>query len=152
MTTNDIQQNLTGRFDAPLKDFYERRIIFWQDPEGEFSVFVDGLSLPNAKIVKLTGNNNFAVKKLLLADDPKSNYLVYNPLVYQDVKNDYFLDIEGYSEEFRADFLSMRLDALGAVQTPAMRHAVKEYAKFFENKTRVEKLLSLHSTYQTPTQ
>ena len=152
MKIENIQQNLTERFDAPLKDFYERRIIFWQDPEGEFSAFVDELSLPNAKIVKLTGNNNFAVKKLLLADDPKSNYLVYNPIVYQDVKDDYFLDIEGYSEEFRADFLSMRLDVLGAAQTPAMRHAVKDYAKFFENKTRVDKLLSLHSTYQTPTQ
>lgn len=31
-----IEQTLTQRFAAPLPDFYQRRIIFWQDEEREF--------------------------------------------------------------------------------------------------------------------
>ena len=33
----DIKKILEDRFNAELEDFYDRRIIFWQDPEKEFS-------------------------------------------------------------------------------------------------------------------
>ncbi len=36
----DIEQTLSGRFAAPLQDNYDRRIIFWQDPEGEFAELI----------------------------------------------------------------------------------------------------------------
>ena len=58
----DIKKILEDRFNAELEDFYDRRIIFWQDPENEFSDFVDELSLDNAKILRLTESNNFAAK------------------------------------------------------------------------------------------
>ena len=44
---------------------------------------VDEVSLNNAKLLALTGTNNFAVKKLLSVDDITSNYLVYCPLSYE---------------------------------------------------------------------
>lgn len=34
MELEDIIQELDRRFDLPLREYYERRIIFWQDPEG----------------------------------------------------------------------------------------------------------------------
>ena len=152
MTLDSIKETLIKRFDEPLKDFYSRRILFWQDIEGEFGSFIDELILPNAKILKLTGNNNFSVKKTLLVDEPNTNFLVYDPLSYDEVKDDCFLDIKGYSEEFRADMLSMRMDEIGAVHSAQMRAAVKGYGKFFENKDRVAKLMAYKSAYNMPAQ
>ena len=41
----NIEQTLRDRFAAMLPDNYKRRIIFWQDPAGEFSDLVDELHL-----------------------------------------------------------------------------------------------------------
>jgi hypothetical protein len=51
--------------------------------DGEFADEFDDLDLPGVSIVKLTGRNNFAVKKLLSADDLTGDYLVYDPLAYE---------------------------------------------------------------------
>ena len=69
MLSETIKLRLAERFAAPLPEFNKRRIIFWHDEDGEFSDGVDELDLPGVSIVKLTGSNNFAVKKLLSADD-----------------------------------------------------------------------------------
>ena len=73
----NVEQTLRDRFAAPLPDNYKRRIIFWQDPDGEFSDFVDGLCIDGVKILKLTGRNNFAAKLLLSHTDTQSSYLVF---------------------------------------------------------------------------
>ena len=143
----NIEQTLKSRFAAPLADNYKRRIIFWQDPDGEFSDLVDELCLDGVKILKLTGNNNFAAKQLLSETDMDSNYLVYNPISYSRDQDNWLLDIELYSEEFRADLLSIRMQELHMTSTPQMRKAMKSYSKFFENKERVAKLNAFKSSY-----
>lgn len=143
----NIEQTLKGRFAAPLSENYKRRIVFWQDPEGEFSTLVDALCLDGVKILKLNGRNNFSAKKALSEDDTDSNYLVYNPITYSDVRDNWLLDIELYSEEFRADLLSIRMQELNMPATTQMRKAMKAYAKFFENKERVAKLTAFQSRY-----
>ena len=148
----NIEKTVQERFAASLQDNYKRRIIFWQDPEGEFSTLVDELRLDGVKILKLTGTNNFAAKMLLSETDTESNYLVYNPISYSDIRDNWLLDIELYSEEFRADLLSIRMQELKMPVTAPMRKAMKSYAKFFENKERVAKLTALHSDYTTPGQ
>lgn len=99
------------------------------------------------KILKLTGKNNFAAKQLLSETDTYSNYLVYNPISYPDVRDNWLLDIELYSEEFRADLLSIRMQELGMSASSQMRKAMKSYSKFFDNKERVARLSAFHSTY-----
>lgn len=143
----NIEETLKQRFAEPLKDNYKRHIVFWQDPEGEFSDMVDELCLDGVKTLKLTGKNNFAAKLLLSETDTDSNYLVYNPLSYSDVRDNWLLDIELYSEEFRADLLSLRMQDLNMPSTAQMRKAMKSYSKFFENKERVAKIAALDSTY-----
>ena len=142
-----IEQSLRDRFVAPLPENYKRRIIFWQDPDGEFAGQVDELCLDDVKVLKLTGKNNFAAKMLLSETDLDSNYLVYNPLSYSDICDNWLLDIELYSEEFRADLLSIRMQELGMPATSQMRKAMKSYSKFFENKERVAKLTAFKSNY-----
>jgi len=152
MSTESIQFALTERFAAPLPEFYQRRIIFWQDEEREFEATLDELVIPDVKIIKLTGTNNFAVKKLLLHDDLTSNYLIYNPFSYSQPQDDWLRDIELFSEEYRADFISMQMSELNIEASPAMRKTVKLYEKFLESKERRQKLHKIGRDYQTPLQ
>lgn len=150
MSIQSIEQTLTERFSAPLPDFYQRRIIFWQDEDREFEALLGELSIPNVKILKLTGTNNFTVKKLLLHDDLTSNYLIYNPFSYADQSENWLRDIELYSETFRADLVSMQMQELGVAESPVMRRTMKLYRKFFANKERVAKLARLGHRYDAP--
>lgn len=152
MSLESIQFSLSERFAAPLPEFYKRRIIFWYDEDREFEVTLDELTLENVKIIKLIGTNNFAVKKLLLKDDLESNYLIYCPFVYKNDQDNWLVDIELYSEKYRADFISMQMDELNIAPSAAMRKTVKLYSKFLENKERRQKLRKIGRDYQTPLQ
>jgi hypothetical protein len=153
MLSETIKLRLSERFGAPLPEFYKRRIVFWHDEDSEFAEQVDGLGLPAVKVVKLTGRNNFAVKKLLSIDDIDSDYLVYDPLSYmKDLKDDWLLDVRLYSEEFRADLVSFQMEELLVEPSSAMRKTMKLYAKFLESKDRKARLRRIGRTYQTPLQ
>ncbi len=152
MSIENIQYSLIERFEAPLPEFYKRRIIFWQDEEREFESLVDDLKLDNVSIKKITGVNNFAIKKLLTVDDLCNNYLIYSPVSHKDIRDNWLLDIELYSEEFRADFISMQMEELNIQPTSAMRKTVKMYSKFLDNKERRLKLRKIGREYQTPLQ
>ena len=113
MDAEKITQELERRFAAPLKEFYQRRIIFWYDEEREFEDQLDGIRLDGVRIVALTGSNTFAVKMLLCEDDLRSNFLVYDPRsiskddgsAFEGVKadDDGFLPL-GFSDDFEIDF------------------------------------------------
>lgn len=152
MSIESIQSALRERFAATLPEFYQRRVIFWQDEEREFEAMVDQLDLPGVEIVKLTGSNNFEVKKLLLHDDLTSNFLIYNPFAYENSKDNWLRDIELFSEEYRADYISMLMSELNVASGPAMRKTVKLYAKFLDSKDRKGKLQKIGRSYETPIQ
>ncbi len=152
MDANRITQDLQERFAAPLRDFYKRRIIFWHDEDREFEPMLDELDIPGVTIIRLTGTNNFAVKKLLLHDDLTGNYLVYDPFSYAQPQDDWMRDIEHFSEEYRADYYSILMSEMNIDPKPAMRKTVKLYADFFKNKQRTEKLKKIGRVYETPLQ
>lgn len=152
MTIDTINKSLRERFAQPLPDCYQRRIIFWYDSEQEFGSMLDELDLPDVRILCLTGDNFFEAKMLLSETDTQSNYLVYHPVSMHHVWDDWLRDIELYSEEFRADLISMQMDELGIPQTVPFRRAVKLYQTFFGNKERMTKLASLHTKYETAAQ
>lgn len=152
MSIESIQFTLRERFAAPLPEFYQRRIIFWQDEDREFEAMLDELYIPDVTIIKLTGTNNFAVKKMLLHDDLTGNYLIYNSFSYADPKDNWLLDIEKFSEEYRSDLISTRMNELNIEASPAMRKTVKLYAKFFDSKERIERLKRIGREYHTPLQ
>ena len=145
-----VQLNLSERFAAPLPEFHRRRIVFWKDEDREFEREIDELNLPGVKVVKLTGTNNFAVKKLLLHDDLDSDFLIYCPVAYRSVEDDWLQDIEYYSEIFRADFISTLMDELNIEPSANMRKAVRLYTKFLESKERRQKLLRIGRNYTKP--
>ena len=152
MDSEKIIQDLNRRFAAPLPEFYKRRIIVWIDEDQEFADKLDEIAVNGAKVVALTGSNNFYVKKLLAVDDPTSNYLVYRPFAYESDEDNWLLDVELYGEEFRADLVSMWMDEMGIPQTPALRRGFKQYRKFFNAQVRRNKVSSQPVTPATPAQ
>ena len=152
MDTDKIIQDLNRRFAAPLAEFYQRRIIFWYDEDKEFEDKLDEVVLENAKVIALTGNNAFSVKKLLSVDDLTTNYLVYSPCVYNRPDNNWLLDVELYSEEFRADLISIWMDEMGLISNPAMRKQVKNYRAYFNAKDRRLKVSTQNKVPETPAQ
>lgn len=152
MDTDKIIQDLNRRFAAPLPEFYQRRIIFWYDEDKEFEDKLDEVVLENAKFIALTGNNAFYVKKLLSVDDLTTNYLVYSPLAYNRPDDNWFLDVELYSEEFRADLISIWMDEMRLISNPAMRKQVKNYRAYFNAKDRRLKVSTQNKVPETPAQ
>ena len=152
MDSEKIIQDLNRRFAAPLPEFYKRRIVVWIDEDQEFVDKLDEIAVNGAKVVALTGTNNFYVKKLLAVDDPTSNYLVYRPFAYESDEDNWLLDIELYGEEFRADLVSMWMDEMGIPQTPALRRGFKQYRKFFNAQARRNKVSAQPVTPTTPAQ
>ena len=152
MDSEKIIQDLNRRFAAPLPEFYKRRIVVWIDEDAEFTDKLDGITLSGAKVIALTGSNNFYLKKLLAVDDPTSNYLVYRPFAYESDEDNWLLDMELYGEEFRADLVSMWMNEMGIPQTPALRLGFKQYRKFFNAQVRRNKVSSQTASPTTPAQ
>lgn len=140
MAIKDIKKELEERFAEPLDEFYKRRIIFWNDEDGDFKEEVTDLELSDAKVLILDESNQFSSKKLLSYDDPNSNYLVYNPLIV-DPEHDWFLDTKLYSDEYRADQTSRWMQDMHIANTPELRKEVKYYKGFFNAASR-RKLIS----------
>ena len=131
-----VVQDLNRRFAEPLPEFYNRRIIFWYDEDKEFEDKVDDVVLSNATLVKMTGTNNFAVKKLLCHDDKSGNYVVYSPISYAEPDDNWLIGMEQYSEEYRSDLNSIWMSEMGLPASAAIRKLIKEYRKFFNSKER----------------
>ncbi len=152
MEIDIINKMLKERFSQPLPEHHDRRIIFWRDPDGEFAEMMDDVSVEGVKVLRLTGDNNFYAKHLLLIEDAFSDYLVYNPVQHSRVHDNWLHDIELMSEEFRADLHAMRMDKLNMKESLSMRKAVKQYSRFFENQERVQKLEAMGTFYESPVQ
>ena len=152
MDTEKIIQELRRRFAAPLPEFYQRRIIFWYDEERAFEDQIGDLSLDGVKLLVLTGNNTFAAKKLLCEDDTTSNYLVYDPRPYMKDDDNWLINVQLYSEEFRADLNSIWMDEMGLPATAVVRSQVKRYNKFFRLKKHREAVQKLKSDIATAAQ
>lgn len=142
MDTEKVVQDLNQRFAAPLPEFYKRRIIFWLDEDREFEDKLDDVELANAKLIRLTGSNTFEVKKLLAVDDTTSNFVVYRPFGFEKDDDNWLLNVELYSEEYRSDLLSTWMEGMRIASTPALRKTVKAYRKFFNAKERRDKVVA----------
>lgn len=152
MDAEKIIQDLNRRFAAPLPEFYQRRIIFWYDEDREFADQLDEIALDGVKLVTLTGSNTFAVKKLLCEDDLSGNYLVYDPRSITRDDDNWLINVQLYSEEFRADLNSIWMDEMGLPATPIIRNQVKRYRKFFRAKDRRDAVKKMSGSISTAPQ
>lgn len=127
--------------EALQAQFSSQRLLFWDDPDGEFSSWVDQLQLEQAKVVRL--DRTPALKlKLDIDRDPDARWLLYNPAQPPEPAGDWLLDLRLRGKAFRADSTSMLLEDLGLARQ-ALRTHLKARAKFLRAKDRVERLRKL---------
>lgn len=152
MDLDTIISDLNGRFEAELPEFYQRRLVFWHDEDGEWKDKISEISLSNAKLLMMTGTNNFEAKKLLTVDDRTSNYLVYIPFSFETQEDNWLLNLELYSEEFRADLISIWMNEMDLPSTPDFAALMKRFKKFFDKGERREAFAKLNRGISKPQQ
>ena len=138
----DVAQ-ITAALDQVFND-EQVRIVFWNDPDGEFAGSLPDIDLEGVEVLKLDEVGALEAKVRIEQDDPAGRYLLYSPAEEPDYENDWLLDMRLYSRSFRADRASIILQELGLVHQYLRQHLAKR-RKFFDNKERLHKLTSLVS-------
>ncbi|MBQ9210204.1 MAG: BREX-1 system phosphatase PglZ type A [Clostridia bacterium] len=151
MDTEKVVSDLNKRFAQQLPPYYKRRVVFWLDEEREYADKLDDFELENAKLIQLTGSNLFTVKKLLGHDDPYGNYVVYCPVAYEKLEDNWLLDIQLYSgEPYRTDLISQWMSEMHLFDSQDIRRLVKHYRKFFNAQARRAKVAAMPTINTQP--
>ncbi len=120
------------------------RIVFWNDPEGEFVESLAAITLERVSVLKLDEIGALEVKVRIEQDDPDGRYLLYSSAEEPEYEDDWLLDMRLYGRSFRADRASIMLQDLGLTHQHLRQHLTAR-RKFFDNKDRLHKLASLVS-------
>ena len=132
--------------DALTRIFNENdpRIVFWNDPEGEFTETLSSIVLEGVSVIRLDQMGALEAKIHIEQAHPAGRYLLYSPAEEPDYEDDWLLDMRLYGRSFRADRASMILQELG-LSHQRLRQHLSNRRKFFDNKERLHKLSNLTS-------
>ena len=128
-------------FDSLSALFATHPVVFWHDVESEFASAVDALQLDGVQLVRLDDTPVLQIK-LDIERAPDQRWLIYSTQPEPEPTKDWLLDVRLRSKSFRADSTSILLEDLG-LTTQALRHHLKERAKFLRAKDRVDRLKRL---------
>ena len=134
MNISQLQENLDRLFHQE-----GHRLVFWYDPEQEFSDSISELEINEVQLLQLGKWGSFELKIKLEREDPEGKYLLYAPFDEPDPDKDWLLDIKLYSYTFQADQASIILNELGLTHQSLKSH-IKNRKKFFRSKERLERL------------
>ena len=121
--------------------FASHPIVFWHDVEAEFSGFVDTITIEGVQLIRTDEQSNLRIK-LLVEGAPDQRWLLYSTHPEPEPSKDWLLDVRLRSKTFRADSTSILLEDLG-LTTLSLRTHLKDRAKFFRAKDRVDRLKRL---------
>ena len=138
----DVAQ-ITDALDQVFND-EQVRVVFWNDPGGEFVGSLPDIALEGVAVLKLDEIGALEAKVRIEQDDPAGRYLLYSPAEEPDYEDDWLLDIRLYGRSFRADRASIILRELGLAHQHLRQHLAKR-RKFFDSRERLHKLTSLVS-------
>lgn len=136
-----MPMNIARIQDALTALSQEFQVVFWNDVEAEFTSVVDELQLDGVQLVHVDGAPALRVK-LDIERQPDQRWLIYSTQPAPEPSKDWLLDVRMRSKSFRADSTSILLEDLG-LTTQALRHHLKERAKFLRAKDRVDRLKKL---------
>ncbi len=142
MKAEQVDQALKQKF---IKD--SERLVFWHDPNGEFTTYVEGGlagDLADVQVLDVATMGGFSAKLRLEREDPTGKYLVYSRGEMPPADEDWLLDIRLYSAQFHADIASIWLQELG-LSSLALRDHLKARATFLGSQDRRSKLARLVS-------
>jgi uncharacterized protein (TIGR02687 family) len=134
-----MSSNLPSHFVALERLFQDGALlVFWNDPEGEYSAQLDALELPGVKVARRDVTPALQIK-IWLERESDTPWLVYSPTEEPESENDWLLDARLRAKQFRADIASMQLNELG-LATLALRDHLKLRAKFLKARERFDRL------------
>jgi uncharacterized protein (TIGR02687 family) len=138
--TSHIVRGLERQFEQE-----QHRVVFWNDPDREFTEVVGTLGIDKVTVLRLEEIPALAVKIRLERTDCTGRYLLYMPFEEPPPGEDWLLDIRLYSGKFRADRASMLLDEIGLGQSQFLRDHLNKRLKFLNSKERLIRLTKLVS-------
>jgi uncharacterized protein (TIGR02687 family) len=132
---------------AIAKQFEKRRVVFWCDPDGDLRAEFEAVDIADA--IKVTvENNEFTLKWRLLREEPNTKFLVYRSGEPPADIDNWLLDVELASGQFRTDQASLWLAELELGHEFA--GVVREHMEFFGAKKRRDALRKLIDSDDTP--
>lgn len=149
MKLSDIQQELIRLFDE--QDASAGTIVVWHDPDGAFADSLGALDLSGVEVMCEEERELFSLKRTLNGDLAGRRILLYRPRPRR-LEGDWLADIEARSTSFAADYASMQLRELNAVDTHEMREALATHKAPLAKKTVLRKLARLSPSYEQPQQ
>ena len=118
-----------------------RKLVFWYDDAADFAEDIDSMELENAKVYKLTKDNQFYTKYFLEKEDTTTNYLIYAPFPKPPVTENHLEDTMLYSKRFYADRASLLSVDLGIDEK--YKPVIEKHIKFFGHKDRLKRFYDL---------
>lgn len=132
--TSAVRPHLERRFET-------KRVVFWHDPEGEYSADLETLGLEDVQTVHVN-NDEYAVKYRLLHQEPESKFLVYRSGPVPAGIGNWLLDLELAYGVFTADRTSLVQQELG-LTADGISEVVQARDSFFLVAKRVQGLKKL---------
>ncbi len=97
-------------------------IVVWHDPSGEFEDVLADLELPGVSVLVDREGGRFAIKRKLNGDLGGRKVLIYRRCAGEP-SGDWLADVEARCVPFAADYISVQLREIGAVDSYEMRGA-----------------------------
>ena len=141
---SELSAQLERIIDSLQQQFSGSRVVWWEDPQGEFSETLEALTLQDVQILRRSATPALAIKQQVEVLDPAGLFLIYEDSICPEPEQDWLLDIRLYAAPFAADRTSMLLQELGLRQH-SLREHLKVRSAFFASKervTRIHRLLS----------
>lgn len=129
-----VRPHLERRFDS-------HRLVFWHDPEGQYTNELDSLGLKDVQIVRVV-NDEYGLKYRILREEPTGKFLIYRSGLIPTGTQNWLLDLELAFGIFTADRTSLIAQEL-ALTGESIAEALHDHERFFNAAKRVEGLKAL---------
>ncbi|WP_018600840.1 BREX-1 system phosphatase PglZ type A [Mycobacterium sp. 155] len=123
--------------------FENHRIVFWHDPDGQYTDDLETLNLPDVQTIRVT-NDEYGIKHRLLHVEPTAKFLVYRSGPCPTGIGNWLLDLELAYGTFTANRASLVAQDLG-LTAEGINDAVRDHEKFFNATKRIQSLTVLLS-------
>ena len=165
--TTDIQARIAALFapaapDDSASSPHDGRIAIWHDPEGQFEAELSNLGLPEGVRLLIEEPDHLFELKCAInsfmdvtASEGEGAETGLGILLYRRrparlplEEVDWLADVECYAKSFQADWASLMLAELKALDTPEMRASVARHRAFLRKKSNVKALVKATSSVQ----
>ncbi|WP_223428380.1 BREX-1 system phosphatase PglZ type A [Tateyamaria pelophila] len=141
---------MEDRITGSLKRLFdEHRVVFWYDAARDMREAYEAADLDGVTKVEIV-NNQFGLKYRILRQEPEAKFLIYHDGPEPEMKDNWLLDIQLATTQFKADQAAIWLSELGL---PTQFEAVvRDHMEFYRSNARIDELKKVVKPGDTQTQ